>query len=97
MGDYDDLYHSLEAEKYALHRQKDSQALQFMLGRDDSIRYHGGYKEIIAKNCRAWLTVDRKIDRNEVLQCAIALGKRKFALEVLLQEVLENACEGGAV
>lgn len=97
LSDYDDLYHSLEAEKYALHRQKDSQALQFMLGRDDSIRYHGDYKEIIAKNCRAWLTVDREIDRNEVLRCSIALGKRTFALEVLLQEVLENACEGGAV
>ena len=95
--DYDDLYHSLEAEKHALHRQNDSHALQFMLGSGDSIRYNGDYKEIITKNCRTLLTFDRKIDRNEVLRCAIALGKRRFALEVLPQEVLANACEGAVV
>lgn len=95
--DYDDLYHSLEAEKYALHRQNDSPALQFMLGNGESIRYNGDYREIITKNCRTLLTFDRKIDRNEVLRCAIALGKRRFALEVLPQEVLANACEGTVV
>ena len=55
----------------------------------------GDYKALIKRNC---MNVIRPSDRNkialdfdEVVKCAVALGKRQFAIEVLPYTVLKLA------
>jgi hypothetical protein len=57
----------------------------------------GDYKAHIKRNC---MNVIRPLDRtktalnfDEVVKCAVALGKRQFALEVLPYTVLELALD----
>ncbi|OJU16538.1 MAG: hypothetical protein BGN88_03520 [Clostridiales bacterium 43-6] len=50
------------------------------------------YKELVAKRCRQYINL--KINPDEALQCAIALGKRSFAFAVLLDRIEPNAVKG---
>ena len=54
------------------------------------------YKEEIARRCVMALqppTARSRFDFEEAVKCAIALGKRQFALEVLPASVLELTCD----
>ena len=44
---------------------------------------------MLAKRCRQYINLDIKPD--EALKCAIALGKRNFAFNVLLDRIEANA------
>ena len=54
----------------------------------------GDYRKTVVSNCINLMTSHIKgaenIDLNEVLKCAVALGERQFALEVMPMTVLEN-------
>ena len=79
-----------ESRKYALHRKGDSVTLKHMM-----TSYENGgkdYKELVAKRCRQYINL--KINPDEALQCAIALGKRSFAFAVLLDRIEPNAVKG---
>lgn len=88
--DLDDMYKADESRKYALHRKNDSVTLKYMM-----TGYENGgkdYKELIAKRCRQYINL--KINPDEALRCAVALGKRSFAFEVLLDRIEPNAVKG---
>lgn len=86
----DDMYRTEESRKYALHRREDSSQLHFMM--DGYERDGGDYKELIAKRCRQYINLKLKPDT--ALMCAIALGKRSFAFDVLLDRIEPNAVKG---
>ena len=88
--DLDDMYRTEESRKYALHRREDSAPLQYML--DGYGHGRGDYKGQIAKRCRQYINL--KIKPDTALKCAIALGKRGFAFDVLLDRIEPNAVKG---
>jgi hypothetical protein len=61
-----------------------------MLNGED-ILYRSNYKAEIRHRLRE--LIDKRLEKNLALRCAVALGKRKFALDVLSMEVYENALE----
>ena len=47
------------------------------------------YTVVVANKCRQYINL--KINVDTALKCAIALGKRKFTFEVLLDRIEPNA------
>lgn len=88
--DLDDMYRAEESRRFALHRRQDSAPLQYMM--DGYERGGGDYKELITKRCRQYINLKLKPDI--ALMCAIALGKRSFAFDVLLDRIEPNAAKG---
>ncbi|NCB52328.1 MAG: hypothetical protein EOM54_10655 [Clostridia bacterium] len=88
--DLDDMYRAEESRRFALHRRQDSAPLQYMM--DGYERGGGDYKELITKRCRQYINLKLKPDT--ALMCAIALGKRSFAFDVLLDRIEPNAAKG---
>ena len=88
--DYDDFYRKRGVKQARLRREDDSADLRAMLDGEDLL-YRSNYKAEIRHRCRERLR--SRLDTNLALRCAIALGKRKFALDVLNLEVYENALE----
>jgi len=88
--DLDDMYKAEESRKYALHRKGDSTTLKYMMTVYENVGKD--YKELIAKRCRQYINL--KINPDEALRCAVALGKRSFAFEVLLDRIEPNAVKG---
>ena len=88
--DYDDFYRKRGVKQARLRREDDSTNLRTMLDGED-ILYRSNYKAEIRHRCRE--LIDKRLEKNLALRCAIALGKRKFALDVLSMEVYENALE----
>jgi hypothetical protein len=91
--DLDDMYRAKEIADH-VKRQDDNADLNALLsGTKDS----GDYRQRVIKNCMTLLNSHIKeaehLDLNEVLKCAVALGERQFALEVMPSAVLEN-CRG---
>lgn len=92
--DIDDMYRAMGLRKNLLHQKGDSMQMKIMLA---GISQTGDYKAQIIRNC---INVIRPIDRKKttleydaVVKCAVALGKRQFALEVLPTTVLELALD----
>ena len=88
--DLDDMYRAKEIADH-VKRQDDNADLNALLsGTKDS----GDYRQRVIKNCMTLLNSHIKeaehLDLNEVLKCAVALGERQFALEVMPSVVLEN-------
>ena len=88
--DLDDMYRTSGISDNLI-RKNDSDELQMLL---TGIDHYGDYKQILIRNCM-YLFVphtkeDENLDLNEVLKCAVALGERQFALEVMPMTVLEN-------
>lgn len=52
----------------------------------------GDYKTHIARRCSQYINLHINVDL--ALRCAIALGKRSFAFEVLLDRIEPNAMKG---
>jgi len=87
--DYDDMYRAEESREYALHRRCDSERLQYFMSAYEN---GGDYKAHIAQRCRQYINLHINVDL--ALRCAIALGKRSFAFEVLLDRIEPNAAKG---
>lgn len=88
--DLDDMYRAQGISK-SLIRKDDSDDLKWLL---NGVERKGNNKEKVIRNCRRLLTPNirgkENLDLNEVLKCAVALGERQFALEIIPETVLEN-------
>ena len=91
--DFDDMYRKMGIQKSISKQKGDSKDLQALLL---GITARADYKEQIIRNCMNVirpLNGKNCLDYVEVVKCAVALGKRQFALEVLPSVVLEQAIE----
>lgn len=87
--DYDDMYSQKERRKSLMDRKGDSEDLQDLMKNIDK---EGDYREALIRRCIRCmhpLSGQNTIDFTEAAKCAIALGKRQFALEVLPGSLLE--------
>lgn len=91
--DFDDMYRKMGIQKSISKQKGDSKDLQALLV---GITARADYKEQIIRNCMNIirpLNGKNCLDYVEVVKCAVALGKRQFALEVLPSVVLEQAID----
>ena len=92
--DIDDMYRAIGLKKNLLHQKDDTTQMKTMLA---GVGHAGDYKSHIKRNCMNVIRpIDKKktsLDYAEVVKCAVALGKRQFALEVLPNTVLELALD----
>ena len=91
--DLDDMYRKMGMQKNFAKQKGDSKDLQTLLS---GITAQTDYKEQIIRNCMNIirpLNGKNCLDYTEVVKCAVALGKRQFALEVLPSVVLEQAID----
>ena len=88
--DYDDFYRKRGVRQARMRREDDSEDLRALLDGEDLL-YRTSYRAQIGRRCRE--RIQERMDTDLALRCAIALGKRKFALEVLTDEVYKNAWE----
>ena len=87
--DLDDMRRSRGIKSNITKQKGDSRELQAMLM---GIERADDYKEHIIRNCINVICPPSKrsaLDFDEVAKCAVALGKRQFALEVLPSTVLK--------
>lgn len=88
--DLDDMYRAKEIVDHVKH-QDDGKDLKALLSRTKG---SGDYRKTVVSNCINLMTSHikgaEKLDLNEVLKCAVALGERQFALEVMPMTVLVN-------
>jgi len=96
--DLDDAFKTEESKKQRLHRKGDSAALKHLISGYEHMK-SVDYIEAVSKKCREYINgIKTKgkapIDLDTALQCAIALGNRKFAFEVLLDRIEHNAVKG---
>lgn len=88
--DLDDMYRAKEIADHVKH-QNDGKDLNALLSNTNQT---GDYRKTVVSNCINLMTYHIKgaeiFDLNEVLKCAVALGERQFALEVMPMTVLEN-------
>ena len=88
--DLDDMYRAKEIADHVKH-QNDGKDLSVLLSNTNQT---GDYRKTVVSNCINLMTSHikgaEKFDLNEVLKCAVALGERQFALEVMPVTVLEN-------
>ena len=91
--DLDDMYRAKEIADHIKH-QDDGKDLNALLSNTNQT---GDYRKTVVSNCINLMTSHikgaEKLDLNEVLKCAVALGERQFALEVMPMTVLENCRE----
>ena len=92
--DIDDVHRAIGLKKNLLHQKGDSKQMKTMIA---GVSRAGDYKAQIKRNC---MNVIRPIDRSkesigyeDVVKCAVALGKRQFTLEILPNTVLELALD----
>ena len=91
--DFDDMYRKIGIQKSISKQKGDSKDLQALLS---GITARADYKEQIIRNCMNIirpLNGKNCLDYTEVVKCAVALGKRQFALEVLPSVVLEQTID----
>ena len=93
ISDFDDMYSHSESRQRILQRKDDSADLQqMMLGMEQG----GDYSSILVLRCREIFSsayVGGWIRDDDVVKCAVALGKRQFALEVYPAVVLDLAVD----
>lgn len=89
--DLDDMYSDEEKKKNAVRTDTDSELV------NDIMKHYlrGGikdYRDLAASRARLYL--NGRIDADTALKCAIALKKRDFAMDVLLDRIEANAVKG---
>lgn len=87
--DYDDMYSQRESRKHLMEKKGDSEDLRWLMRNIDK---EGDYREELVRRCiRCMHPMNGQytVDFTEAAKCAIALGKRQFALEVLPGVLLE--------
>ena len=91
--DLDDMYRAKEIADHIKH-QNDGKDLNALLSNANQT---SDYRQTVIRNCMRLFVPNYKgaerLDLNEVLKCAVALGERQFALEVMPMTVLENCRE----
>ena len=89
--DLDEMYDNQEIKKQVIRKSDPPELKSALNGALDS----SDYKERIVKNCIALLSPpdrnEKRVDPDEAVKCAIALGERRFVLEVLPYSALELA------
>ncbi len=91
--DLDDMYRKMGMQKNFAKQKGDSKDLQALLL---GITARADYKEQIIRNCLNIIhpiSGKNRLDYTEVVKCAVVLGKRQFALEVLPSVVLEQTID----
>lgn len=91
--DLDDMYRKMGMQKNFVKQKGDSKYLQTLLS---GITTSTDYKEQIIRNCLNIIhpaNGKNCLDYVEVVKCAVALGKRQFALEVIPSVVLEQTID----
>jgi hypothetical protein len=101
--DLDDAFIAEESKKQRLHRKGDSAVLKHLIGGYEHMR-SVDYIDAVSKKCRQYINMqinvsfkgenNRHISLDTALQCAIALGKRRFVFEVLPDRIEPNAVKG---
>ena len=87
--DMDDRYRREEMKKGAIHRTTDSALMKhIMSGYEKSMSWD--YQDLAASRVREYLNRSG-VSPDTALQCAVALGKRGFVFDVLLDRVEANA------
>ena len=89
--DLEDMYVSEERKKNAVRTDTDSELV------NDIMKYYlrgrsKDYRDLAASRARRYL--DERIEPDKALMCAVALGKRDFAIDVLLDRIEANAVKG---
>ena len=92
LSDYDDLYRAEATKENARRRDTDSDLMQRIMDRYDRER-PVDYLRMVAEEARQYLV--ERIDRRIALQCAVALKRRDFAIEVLPDAMVSLAVRGG--
>ena len=86
--DLDDLYRIEDEKEKAIRRDTDSELIRSIMEGYTSGR-GGDYREIAAGRTRAY--IDKHINPDDALKYAVALKKRDFVYDVLLDRVAANA------
>ncbi|MDD4415032.1 MAG: hypothetical protein PHR14_10930, partial [Oscillospiraceae bacterium] len=89
--DLDDAFAAGESKKQRLHRKGDSAVLKHLISGYEHMR-SVDYTVAVANKCRQYINL--KINVDSALKFAVAMGKRKFAFEVLLDRIEPNAVKG---
>lgn len=90
--DLDDAFTAEESKKQRLHSKGDGTVLKHLIDGYEHMR-SVDYIAVVAKKCRQYINL--KINVDMALKCAISMGKRKFAFDVLLDRIEANAVKGG--
>ncbi|MBR6051445.1 MAG: hypothetical protein IKP68_09650, partial [Clostridia bacterium] len=91
IADLDDMYVAEERKKNAVRTDTDSELVNdimehYLKGRSKD------YRDLAASRTRLYL--NERIDPDTALKCAVALKKRDFAMDVLLDRIADNAVKG---
>lgn len=91
--DVDDMNRKNDIAKHII-RKGDGSDIKYLLS---GVKLHGNYEERITLNCVNLIAPPyrdaERLNDNEVLKCAEALGEREFALKVLPAAVMRNVSE----
>ncbi len=91
IADLDDMYLAEERKKNAVRTDTDSELVNdimkhYLKGRSKD------YRDLAASRTRLYL--NERIDLDTALKCAVALKKRDFAMDVLIDRIADNAVKG---
>lgn len=78
-----------DAERRILVRDTDTELWKLMIDAYHKRSVGESYRDAVSHGCRQYL--ETKIKPSEAVKYAIALGKKNFVWDVLLDEVAENA------
>lgn len=87
--DLDDMFTTEASKSQRLHRIGDNAQLKHLIEGYEYRIKSADYKTVVASRCRQYINLN--VGADAALKCAIALGKRKFAFEVLLDRIEPNA------
>ncbi|MBQ7669279.1 MAG: hypothetical protein IJS45_01000 [Clostridia bacterium] len=91
IADLDDMYDAEEKKKNAVRTDTDSELVNDIMEHYLKGRSHD-YRDLAASRTRIYL--NERIDPDTALKCAVALKKRDFAMDVLLDRIADNAVRG---
>ena len=91
IADLDDMYVAEERKKNAVRTDTDSELVNDIMKHYLKGRSHD-YRDLAASRARLYL--NERIDPDTALKCAVALKKRDFAMDVLLDRIADNAVKG---
>ena len=89
--DLDDAFQYEETKKHIFERKGDNFQRRMMINMEKLSVMDFDFKAHIAKGCRS--VINHEFDPDKALMCAIALGQRKFAFEVLPNMIEKYAKE----
>jgi len=91
ISDLDDMYVSEERKKNAVRTDTDSELINDIMRHYTKVKSKD-YRDQAASRTRLYL--NERIDADTALKCAVALKKRDFAMDVLLDRIEANAVKG---